>query len=177
MSVVTTLLAFTIVVYTPYVALAYRFKQRGLGRSSLLVIASALILTLASILVPVVLVSLGSILVMGLLAADFMEGRLTYPKLLGYSIAGTLSGFITAAFWSINSELALYYNLPAVELGYFVYEAAIKSLGDPTSPYAHYTIPVFLRVPWVTILTSIASWSLVGVCLELLSRLFSEPKP
>lgn len=75
-----------------------------------------------------------------------------------------VSGFIITLLWP--EESAIYINPVLVLLGDTIYDKAINVIGDPTSPYAHYTIPWLLRIPQVYSLTGI----IVSLFIFLIAR-------
>lgn len=68
------------------------------------------------------------------------------------------------------SESIVYLNPPAVILGESVYEKAIDTIGEPTSSYAHYTIPWFLRIPQVYFIMSIILYIPIAIIIDWVSK-------
>jgi uncharacterized membrane protein YfhO len=86
--------------------------------------------------------------------------------LASFLIYGLIVGFLSAWWWGF-SDAIFFFNIPGVVLGDEVYSLAIYYLGDPSSPYAHFTIPWILRIPQVYVPVSITFWGLAGLLLQL----------
>jgi hypothetical protein len=82
--------------------------------------------------------------------------------LTGFLIYGIAVGLLSSWWWGISDNLFLL-NIPGELLGYEVYDAAIRLLGDPSSPQAHYSIPWVLRVPQVFVPVSTLFWGVIGL--------------
>jgi hypothetical protein len=78
---------------------------------------------------------------------------------------GLTLGVVTACIWPSDSSAFL--NPIGSFSGDWIYREAIRYLGNPFSPQAHYTIPWPLRVPQVYVLASIIGWGVVGAIGQL----------
>ncbi len=85
--------------------------------------------------------------------------------LVGFLVYGVAVGLLSVWWWGISDSVFLP-NIPGALLGDRVYDIAIKYLGDPHSPQAHYTIPWILRVPQVYFPVSVLFWGVVGVAIR-----------
>jgi len=85
--------------------------------------------------------------------------------LTGFLIYGIAVGLLSSWWWGISDNLFLL-NVPGELLGYEVYDTAIRFLGDPSSPQAHYSIPWVLRVPQVFVPVSTLFWGVIGLVLQ-----------
>lgn len=79
---------------------------------------------------------------------------------LGFLIFGISGGVLSAALWPLDSSV--YVNLLGVSVGDWLYGRAIEIIGNPLSDQAHYTIPVFLRVPLVYLFASVTVFGVTG---------------
>jgi hypothetical protein len=85
----------------------------------------------------------------------------------GFLLYGFIVGSLSAWWWGISDSI-LVFNIPGVLLGDEVYSYAIRIIGNPVSPQAHYTIPWILRVPQVYVPVSMIFWGLAGVLIQLI---------
>lgn len=87
-----------------------------------------------------------------------------WKVLLAFLIFGLATGIGAALVWPLDSCTLV--NLFAVLFGDWAYTAAIRVLGDPASPQAHYTIPWLLRVPQVYALAAVVLYGLMGAIAQ-----------
>jgi len=87
--------------------------------------------------------------------------------LTGFLIYGLVVG-IVSVWWDGISDMIFPLNIPGVILGDETYILAIRYLGDPSSPHAHYTIPWILRIDQVYVPISIIFWGLIGLVIQLI---------
>ena len=87
--------------------------------------------------------------------------------LIGFLIYGLVVGVISV-WWAGISDTIFPLNIPGVILGDEVYSLAIRCLGDPNSPQAHYTIPRILRINQIYAPVSIIFCGLVGLVVQRL---------
>ena len=87
--------------------------------------------------------------------------------LTGFLIYGLVVG-VVSVWWAGISDMIFLLNIPGVMLGDEAYILAIRYLGDPSSPYAHYTIPWILRINQVYVPVSIIFWGLMGLIIQLI---------
>jgi hypothetical protein len=85
--------------------------------------------------------------------------------LTGFLVYGIAVGLLSSWWWGISDSPFLL-NVPGELLGYEVYDVAIRLLGDPYSPQAHYSIPWVLRVPQVFVPVSTLFWGVIGLALQ-----------
>jgi len=85
--------------------------------------------------------------------------------LTGFLIYGIAVGLLSSWWWGISDNLFLL-NIPGELLGYELYGIAIRLLGDPSSPQAHYSLPWVLRVPQVFVPASTLFWGVIGLVLQ-----------
>lgn len=88
--------------------------------------------------------------------------------LVGCLCGGVVAGCLAVLVWPADSVTLV--NLPGVLMGDFVYHAAIRLIGDPSSSQAHFTIPWLFRVPQVYLSVSLVLWGLVGVVVQLITN-------
>ena len=86
--------------------------------------------------------------------------------LTGFLIYGLVVG-VLSVWWDGISDMIFPLNIPGVILGDETYNVAIRYLGEPSSPHAHYTIPWILRINQVYVPVSIIFWGLVGLLVQL----------
>jgi len=86
--------------------------------------------------------------------------------LIGFLIYGLVVG-VLSVWWAGISDMIFPPNIPGVILSDETYILAIRYLGDPSSPHAHYTIPWILRINQVYVPVSIIFWGLVGLLFQL----------
>ena len=86
--------------------------------------------------------------------------------LTGFLIYGLAVG-VLSVWWDGISDAVFLPNIPGVILGDGTYGLAIRYLGDPSSPQAHYTIPWVLRISQVYVPVSIIFWGLIGWVVQL----------
>lgn len=91
------------------------------------------------------------------------------------AIYGVFVTFLSVWQWP-NEGIHFILNLPGNILGEIVYEKSIDFIGDPTSSQAHFTIPWFLQVPQVFVMTSMVFWIGIGMLLQLVSNNWKEIK-
>ena len=84
---------------------------------------------------------------------------------VGFLLYGVTVGLLSFWWWSISDSPFLL-NIPGELIGYQVYEIAIRLLGDPFSPQAHYSIPWVLRIPQVFIPVSTLLWGVIGLGIQ-----------
>jgi hypothetical protein len=84
---------------------------------------------------------------------------------VSFLVFGTAMGVFTAWLWPADSSV--YFNLLPALLGDQVYDLSIRYFGDIISSHAHYTIPWFLRVPRIYVVSSVVVYGLVGLALQL----------
>jgi len=87
--------------------------------------------------------------------------------LTGFLIYGLVVG-VVSVWWAGISDMIFLLNIPGVMLGDEAYILAIRYLGDPSSPHAHYTIPWILRINQVYVPVSIIFWGLMGLIIQLI---------
>jgi len=87
--------------------------------------------------------------------------------LIGFLIYGLIVG-VLSAWWQGISDAIFLLNIPGVILGDGAYNLAIRYLGDPSSPQAHFTTPWILRINQVYIPISIIFWGLIGLAIQLI---------
>ena len=87
--------------------------------------------------------------------------------LTGFLIYGLVVG-ILSVWWDGISDMMFPLNIPGVILSDETYTLAIRYLGDPSSPHAHYTIPWILRTNQVYVPISIIFWGLIGLVIQLI---------
>ena len=75
-----------------------------------------------------------------------------------------------SVWWAGIYDVMFFPNIPGVFLGDAAYGLAILYLGDPSSNYAHYTIPWILRINQVYVPISIALWGLIGLAIQLVYK-------
>jgi hypothetical protein len=85
--------------------------------------------------------------------------------LVGFLIYGVTVGLLSFWWWSISDSLFLL-NIPGELIGYQVYDIAIRLLGDPFSPQAHYSISWVLRIPQVFVPVSTLFWGVTGLGIQ-----------
>ncbi len=85
--------------------------------------------------------------------------------LLAFLLFAGGTGIWAALVWPLDSATLV--NLPAASFGDALYQGAIRLIGDPASPQAHYTIPWVLRVPQVYVLASFVVWGPLGLGIQL----------
>ena len=86
--------------------------------------------------------------------------------LIGFLVYGLVVG-VLSVWWDGISDMIFPLNIPGVILGDETYILAIRYLGGPSSPHAHYTIPWILRINQVYVPVSIIFWGLVGLLVQL----------
>ncbi len=86
--------------------------------------------------------------------------------LIGFLVYGLVVG-VLSVWWDGISDMIFPFNIPGLILGDETYILAIRYLGDPSSPHAHYTIPWILRINQVNVPVSIIFWGLVGLLVQL----------
>lgn len=84
-------------------------------------------------------------------------------------LAGTFSGLVE------HREGLIISNIIGVYLGDEVYSYAINHLGDPHSFQAHYTIPWVFRIPQIYLFTSLISYSVIGLVIQLIYNAVKKP--
>ncbi len=87
----------------------------------------------------------------------------------GFIIFGTAVG-LAAVWFRQNTDTVFLLNISGTLLGDAVYSGAIKLLGDPYSPQAHYTVPWLFRIPQVYVPASLFFWGVTGTLLAILLR-------
>ena len=87
--------------------------------------------------------------------------------LTGFLIYGLVVG-VLSVWWDGIYDMIFPLNIPGVILGDGTYGLAIRYLGDPNSPHAHYTIPWILRINQVYVPISIIFWGLTGLIIQLI---------
>ena len=88
-----------------------------------------------------------------------------YKIRVGFLIYGVTVGLLSFWWWSISDSPFLL-NIPGELIGHQVYDIAIRLLGDPLSPQAHYSIPWVLRIPQVFIPVSTLFWGVIGLAIQ-----------
>jgi hypothetical protein len=92
--------------------------------------------------------------------------------LLGFTLYGSVVGFVSAWWWHISDNLFLL-NVPGMILGDKLYEFSIQVFGDPYSPQAHFSIPWILRIPQVYVPVSVIFWVIIGLMIQIIyNRLY-----
>jgi len=86
---------------------------------------------------------------------------------ISFLIWGLMAG-ILSVWWARVSDMIFPLNIPGVILGDETYSLAIRYLGDPASPQAHFTIPWILRIHQVYVPVSIMFWGLLGLVIQLI---------
>lgn len=87
-----------------------------------------------------------------------------HAVILGFLTFGLATGILAVLLWPTDSSVLP--NVFGVWAGEWVYVHAIEQIGDPHSSQAHYTIPWFLRVPQVYVITSTGLSALMGLVLQ-----------
>ena len=85
--------------------------------------------------------------------------------LIGFLVYGLIVG-VLSTWWQGISDAIFLLNIPGVILGDGAYLLAIRCLGDPSSPQAHFTIPWILRINQVYVPISIIFWGLIGLVIQ-----------
>lgn len=93
----------------------------------------------------------------------------------GFALFGILSGFLAALYGHMEPQYML--NILGVPLSEEIYGYAIDRYGDPSSAFAHYTIPWVLRIPQLAFFTSAIIWGLLGLPAQLIYNLAKKPPP
>jgi hypothetical protein len=83
---------------------------------------------------------------------------------LSFLTFGLASGLLAVLLWPADSSV--FPNAFGVWVGEWIYVHAIEQIGDPHSSQAHSTIPWFLRVPQVYVITSTGLFALMGLVLQ-----------
>ncbi len=87
---------------------------------------------------------------------------------LAFLLYGIVVGPWSVWWWGTGVCAIIPANIPGVLLGDWLYDLSVKWLGDPSSPFAHYTIPTPLRIPQIYVLSSILFWAPFGAALQIL---------
>jgi len=95
--------------------------------------------------------------------------RLALATLVFAAVTGALLATAPQG-WDMGVQI----NLPAAIVGNIIYELTITTLGDPSSPQAHYTVPWIFRIPQVYMLASLLIWAPTGFTLQFLANSFTE---
>lgn len=95
--------------------------------------------------------------------------------LIGFLAYGLIVG-VLSTWWQGVSDSIFLLNIPGVMLGDEAYHLAIRYLGDPSSPQAHFTIPWILRINQVYAPVSIIFWGLIGLVVQLIYNIRKRHK-
>jgi hypothetical protein len=96
-----------------------------------------------------------------------------YIIFAGFAIFGLIAG--TFSGLAEHREGLGLFNALGVYLGDEVYSYAINHFGDPHSFQAHYTIPWVFRISQVYLFTSVVSYSVVGLVIQIAYNIFKKP--
>lgn len=108
-------------------------------------------------------------LILGAIAAFRKIGLSARLRIfIGFLLMGVVAGAISTVLWPADSSVI--FNIPASLIGDKLYVSAINTIGDISSPHAHYTIPWILRIPQVYFIVSVVFWGIIGLLAQLVSN-------